>query len=102
MRTPARRTLVRNPRHGTLAFANGNGADARDEFRYGPDGGCHFHKNAWRDGEAKRTGRIFHADRFKEWLPDPAVAICCPMSYISCPRCGKWRCRECKGSGENG
>ena len=46
MQTPARRTLERNPRHGALIFACGNGADARDEFRYGPDGGCHFHKNA--------------------------------------------------------
>ena len=81
MRTPARRTLVRNPRHGALVFACGNGADARDEFRYGPDRERDFHKSAWPDGEAKRTDRTFHAGRFKEWLPDPAVAICCPMSY---------------------
>ena len=53
------------------------GADAadpavRDEFRYGPDGGRHFHKSAWRDGEAKYTERTFHAARFEEWLPDSA------------------------------
>lgn len=51
------------------------GADAaapevRDEFRYGPDGGRRFHKSAWRDGEARRTERAFHAGRFEEWLPD--------------------------------
>ena len=48
--------------------------DARDEFRYGPDGGRHFHKSAWRDGEAKRTERTFHAGHFEEWLPDPAAS----------------------------
>ena len=48
--------------------------DARDEFRYGPDGGRHFHKSAWRDGEVKRTERTFHAGRFEEWLPDPAAS----------------------------
>ena len=36
--------------------------------------GLRFRKGVWRDGEEKRAERTFHAGRFEERLPDPAVA----------------------------
>lgn len=93
MQTPAHQTLGRNPRHGALIFPHGNDPDVRDKFRYGPDGGRHFHKSAWRDGEAKRTERTFQAGRprcsaaareVKVVFKRALCVACFPLLLLSC------------------